>query len=566
MMALMAVCSVSSVMCRWFTQASGTNLTMVYTIKDGCEVCGSCEPECPTGAIKQTEHNDGYWIDPTLCNGCPDHEVPLCMSTCDAGTLAPLQPKKGRIKSSLLPAAIPAIFLNGKTNPFASSMVVWEACNILAQREALPWEGDAEGKLSYHRSVQRGRGSMEFRLALNPELPSLGSLDQKDGQDAISNFDVRAACVHLIFSAYATTVDCPWEESFVLNDQHIEQYLGLDKRKDLTKLEKLTLVKDLVHQSCQLMVALQWPRQGKVQSFSLEEHPVWHLLNTRYFFEEDGQGDNHLIGLEFTVRAGKWSRQFLNQHDYRRSTAFYQYGTLPQSLLAEIMSQWQQHEGAVRLLLWLLFKLRLGIDQRVTVRTLLRVAYGEDRVHEATTVRGAHKRLLKTFENDLEMIHYYGLKPQFDSETYPVAIQPLWARVAEIPDDANDALEFWTDDANQALSLTSTAPRDKWQRLLNARLVGFGLSEEWQQITKRTTKQRRRRSRSAKTNVPNDHTFGEDVRRARQRQNLSQRTLAQRIGKSQSWIRDIEKGRFSVNAEDMAILRRTLNLQPSLVA
>ena len=139
------------------------------------------------------------------------------------------------------------------------------------------------------------------------------------------------------------------------------------------------------------------------------------------------------------------------------------------------------------------------------------------------------------------MLYYYGLKPQFDPETYPVAIQPLWARVADIPDDADDALEFWTEDANQTLSLTSTAPRDKWQRLLNARLVGFDLSEEWQQINKRTTRHRRRKSHPAKTHAQTDHISGEDIRQARQQQKLSQRTLAKRIGKSQSWIRDVEK-------------------------
>ena len=52
------------------------------------------------------------------------------------------------------------------------------------------------------------------------------------------------------------------------------------------------------------------------------------------------------------------------------------------------MSSWQQHEGAVRILLWLLFKLRLGGDHRLTIRTLLRIAYGEERLKEAITVRG----------------------------------------------------------------------------------------------------------------------------------------------------------------------------------
>jgi DNA-binding transcriptional regulator YiaG/Pyruvate/2-oxoacid:ferredoxin oxidoreductase delta subunit len=534
---------------------------MAYTIKDGCIVCDSCRPQCPTGAIKPETEKDGYWIDPTLCDGCRNLAAPQCIEVCDVGALEPLQPKKGRCKSSLLPAAIPDIFLNGKTTPFASSMVVWEACNILAQRQTLPWQVDEDNRLFYHRPVHRGRGGMQFRLAANPEAQVIDPMAEAEGKYALSNFDPRAACIHLIFAAYATTLDCPWEKPFVLNDQHIEQYLGLDKRKDLTKLEKLTLIKDLVHQSCQLMVELDWPRQGKVQGFSLAEHSVWQLLDTQYYFEKEASGARHLIGLSFTVQAGAWAKKFLNQQDYRRYTAFYQYGTLPQSLLAEVMSNWQQHEGAVRLLLWLLFKLRLGGDQRMTVRTLLRIAYGEQRVFEATTVRGAHKRLLKTFESDLETIYYYGLKPQFDQETYPLEIQPLWARVADIPDDADAALEFWADDANQALSLTDTAPRDKWQRLLNARLTGFDVSEEWQQSSKRTsTRQRRRRSTPSKVIPSPERISGQDIRDARKQQKLSQRSLAERLGKSQSWIRDVESGRFNVNANDLVTLRESLNI------
>lgn len=533
---------------------------MTYTIKDGCIVCDSCRPQCPNGAIKPLAEQEGYWIDPTLCDGCPDFAVPKCVEACNVGSLAPLQPKKGRCKSSLLPAAIPDIFLNGKTNPFASSMVVWEACNILAQRQTLPWQSDSDGYLYYQRPVHRGRGEMRFRLAVNPEAPHPEPMTEAEGQFALTNFDLRAACVHLIFAAYATTITCPWEEPFVLNDQHIEQYLGLDKRKDLTKLEKLTLIKNLVHQCCQILVTIDWPRQGRVQSFTLGEHPLWHLVNTEYYFEEDAAGGRHLIGLGFTVKAGIWAKHFLNQRDYRHHAAFYQYGSLPQSLLLEVMSNWQQHEGAVRLLLWLLFKLRLGSDQRMTVRTLLRIAYGENRLHEAATVRGAHKRLLRTFESDLETLYYYGLKPQFDPETYPLEIQPLWARVADIPDDADEALEFWANDANQSLSLTDKAPRDKWQRLLNGRLLGFELSDEWQQTAKRASKQRRRRSNPSQVNAWSGQISGQAIRTARQQQNLSQRTLAERLGKSQSWIRDIEKGRFNVSIEDQTLLRQALEI------
>lgn len=533
---------------------------MPYTIKDGCVACDSCEPQCPNGAIKShDEAAEGYWIDPTLCDGCRDLDVPRCVQVCNIGSLAPLQPKKGRVKSTLLPAAIPDIFLNGKSTPFASSMVVWETCNLLAQRQTLPWLENDQGFATYHRPVHRGRGKMQFRLAASPGGQPAAPMTMKEAAIALPNFDIRAACVHLVFAAYAITCDRAWEDTFVLNDQHIEQYLGLDKRKDLSKLDKLTLIKNLVYQCCLVLVKIDWPRQGKVQSFTVKEHFVWHLLDTEYFFEEDAEGCRHLIGLSFTLRAGLWAKSFLNKQDYRRQNAFYQYGSLPQSLVTEVMSNWQQHEGAIRLLLWLLFKLRLGGDHRMTVRTLLRIAYGEVRLNEAMTVRGAHKRLLKTFEGDLETLYYYGLRPQFDPETYPAEIQPLWAKVAAIPEDADDALEFWADDANRAMRLTDTAPRDKWQRLLNARILGFDPPEEWQQTPKRNTSRRRRQAQTS-VQAKLKQFSGEAIKAARKQQKLTQRALADQLGKSQSWIRDIEKGRFSPSSADQDLLRRALDL------
>ncbi|MGD1898383.1 MAG: helix-turn-helix domain-containing protein [Phormidesmis sp.] len=531
---------------------------MTYTIKEDCVACDICQSQCPHGAIKTSDDQDGYWIDPTLCDGCPDVEIPRCVGACDVEALQPLPPKKGRCKSTLLPAAIPRIFLNRKTTPFASCMVMWEACNILAQRQALSWQTDADKKLCYTRLVNRGRGEMRFRLSADPEGEVPHPMAAGEAVEAIANFDIRAACVHLIFAAYAMTVDRPWQESFTLNDQHIEKYLGLEKRKDLTKLGKLTLIKNLVYQSCQILVTLDWPRQGKVLPFSLDEHPVWNLLDTEYYFEEDSQGSRHLIGLSFTVQAGQWAKHFLNKQDYRSQTAFYQYGTLPQSLLKEVMSNWQQHEGAIRILLWNLFKLRLGSEQRLKVGTSLGSAYGKERQQQATTVRGAHKRLLKTFERDLETLYYYGLKPLFDPDTYPQDIQPLWVRACEIPDDVDDALDFWADDANR--SLTENAPRDKWQRLLNARLLGFDLSEEWQKNTRRSAPKRRRKKSTAWAVTKTNRLSGNDINVARQRQNITQRALAERLGKSQSWIRDIEKERFKINTEDQALLREVLDI------
>jgi transcriptional regulator with XRE-family HTH domain len=54
--------------------------------------------------------------------------------------------------------------------------------------------------------------------------------------------------------------------------------------------------------------------------------------------------------------------------------------------------------------------------------------------------------------------------------------------------------------------------------------------------------------------------IGDQILRARKNLNLSQRELAKLAGKSQSWIRDIEKGRLKVKLEDQVVLRKVLGI------
>lgn len=54
---------------------------MAYVISDNCLSCGSCEGECPVGAISQ---GDGkYEINPDLCLECGS-----CEAACPAGAIS----------------------------------------------------------------------------------------------------------------------------------------------------------------------------------------------------------------------------------------------------------------------------------------------------------------------------------------------------------------------------------------------------------------------------------------------------------------------------------------------
>lgn len=533
---------------------------MAYTTTISCSHCGDCIPDCPKHAIKL--ENGQVWIDPTLCNDCVGHaSEPQCVATCSIEqSPIPLQAKKGRCKTSVTPLISSSLFLNGRNNPFASAIVVWEACNILAQRHSLPWSANEQGHFAYQRQVNGGRSTLTFYLTQPLDTGVNPPFAPSTGEAELASWDVRSACLHLIFAAHAMALDEPWQEEFMISDRQIEDYLGLEKRKDLSKLAKLTLIKELVQTPCKLLLDMNALPQGRVQGFSLEKTRLWHLLEIKHYFQPDEQGCNHLVGLTFRIKAGLWAKHFLNQKGAKECNAFYQYSSLPKSLLLKINSIWQQHDGAARMLLWLLFKTKMGNEQRLTIPTLMRIAYGEARVSQAATQREERKRLLRSFESDLEVLHQYGLKPQCDPVTYPAEIQPLWMKLSALPDDPEAALEFWTNDGSSGCSLIDAAPRDKWHRLMQARFLCFELPEGWEvQASKSAAKKSRKPAR--KEPVRNRSALsGQQIIDARKNLQLSQRALAHHLGKSQSWVRDIENGRLQVGLKDQQLLVKVLGV------
>ena len=533
---------------------------MSYTIPNNCVHCGVCLPQCPTGAI-QIDGNEEYWVEPALCNHCEDEKSnPLCVSSCPDHLPLPLPAKKGRYKAQPKALTNYSLFPNGKTNPIATSMVIWEACNILAKGSAVSWKTDQNNQIYYQREVKQGKGKIEFWLTNDLLNEAPDPLISGEETEIIEAMDIRAACIHLIFAACVMALEHPWEEEFAIDNQQLEKYLGLDKRKDLSKATKLTLIKSLVQQPCKLITAIDWPRQGKIESFSVPKDRIWHLVGSDNHFQEDSQGYKHLVGMTFRIKAGAWAAYFLNKQGYKKSVAFYQYGTLPRFMLSTVMTIWHQHEGTVRMMLWLLFKTKMGREQRITTQKLMSVAYGEDKLKEATFEREVRKRLIRKFENDLQSLNELGIKPVFDPVTYPRNIQPLWAKLAEIPDDAEEAMEFWINDGCNDTRLTDAAPRGKWDLLMKARILKFELPPVWDEQLSHWEKKKQQKTRSQNRNSKVSSLSAEQISTARKRLGISQRKLAQQLNKSQSWIRDLENGRFSAKLNDCIKLQKILQI------
>jgi DNA-binding transcriptional regulator YiaG len=530
---------------------------MVYTILTECIACDACRPRCPTQAI--AHEGNLYRIDACLCNNCvgyyPD---PLCVVVCPTLHPVPLENdpslKIRRKKCRWMEQeslATPELFVNGKTTAIASSRVIWEACNLLAQGSSLSWITEPDEKISYTQRFQYGREMLRFRIAEN--LENTNALGGNKAWREIELFNLRSACIHLIFAACATALQRPWEEVFVIDDRQIARYLGLDERKDLSRRDKLALIKFLVRQPCQLLVSIS----DRTQKVILEENRLWHLLNIEHQFQEDEFGNKHIIGLRFRIKAGQWAKYFLNEQGAKEKTALYECAILPKPIIEKVMSLWQKHEGAARMMLWLLFKTQQQ-ESAISVSTLMKVAYGEESIARINIKSDRQRKRIQIFENDLEVLSECGFKPVFDPVTYEREIQPLWVKLLDVPEDGEAAIDFWIEDAGKDRSIVASAPRHKWHRLMNAYILKFELPIELAEGTigdgdKHKTK------RATLKKLPSELT-AEQVIAARNAKGWSQRRLASMMGRSQSWIRDIENNRFEIKPADRERLLNILGL------
>ncbi len=431
-----------------------------------------------------------------------------------------------------LPATNPSLFPDENVHPMASSLVVWEGGNILTRGTDLPWKPDAEGKLAYARTVHSGKGKLVFWVTNTPEEQYPETLAGEAALAVLDIFDIRAACMHLVYAAHVTTLDRPWADEFVIDDTQIARYLGLEKRTDLSRQEKLALIAKVAQQPAQLLVYLYWPFRRKRDTFAVEQSRLWDIAIT-YYGQRDLAGGMQGTGLTIRGRAGLWAKYFLNRNGRKDKSALYEYGYLPHKLLKTVTSCWQKHAGAARLMIWLLFKTRVGRGQRMDAFTLLHIAYGKEMVEAAQRDRRLRSSLATRWDGDLLILHQDGWHLQFDARTYPPELQPNWAGRQTLERPAG----HW--ERLRQASLTISPPSD-----VDTALAAF---EE------RTTPLEHARPGS----MPPTKT---EIRAARVARGWTQNDVATAVGRSQAWVALIESGARRVHPKDLPRLREVLQL------
>jgi DNA-binding XRE family transcriptional regulator len=425
----------------------------------------------------------------------------------------------------------PDLFTGGSTARVPSSLPLLEASNILTQRKHLPWQTDPDGKLSYIKDFDKGEGAIHFWVTNETESDHPVGLASAAALAVIDTFDIRAACMHLIYAAYAAQVENPWEHEIVVDDRQLEKYLGLHRRTDLNRQQKIELIRDLVEQPCKITTFITWKSTAKQKGLTVAEGRLWHLIETRYHYQQHLLEDQKdIAGITFVIRPGSWAKHFLSESaaDHNHPS---QQSHLSKALLEGVMSVWQHREGAARLMIWLLFKSQTNKRYPYEVKTLMEVAYGSERLHQALVDRKIRSRIANAWDEDLFTLKDQGWGIFFDDTTYPIEIRPFGLG----RDETNRRKGFF-------------------EQLLGAKLW-ISPPEEWFSLSLPQTA-------DSLENEAEDQPVtltGADVKSLRKERGWSQRKLASFTGISQSLISLIEKGERQISSDTEAALQKAFD-------
>jgi 3-hydroxy-3-methylglutaryl CoA synthase len=157
-------------------------------------------------------------------------------------------------KPRKLPRTEPPLFLTQEIEMTATGAPVISATQAYYKRPE--WEEYSPGKLYFQRRFGKGR-YVEFYI-MNQQEQQPESITSQAEREIQERYGVMAARLHALFATHATRQKRPWEESFYLLGSDLIKFLGLDRRKDMSKSEKLRAIADLTWIVGTLGAVIHW--------------------------------------------------------------------------------------------------------------------------------------------------------------------------------------------------------------------------------------------------------------------------------------------------------------------
>lgn len=306
------------------------------------------------------------------------------------------------------------------------------------------WSGEAKNSLCFPKVFGKGR-CIEFYILNNQEhQPEF--ITHLAEREILDRYGVMAARLHAVFATYAARQYEPWKEPFNLRGTELIKMLGLHRTNRMNKSQKLKAVADLGWIVGTLGTVIHW-YEGNLDLRVTRKSPIWTILYVEEFYQPELiQGTVELSEVVIRVMPGAWAEKFLNKVGSQQRKALYQYGVLPRQLF-DIDPHSQKL--AANLALYIIQNDRAHKSGAYTISSLLGNVLSQVEIEQAANdYRYGWKLKEKVDEAMLVLQDKLSVEIEFDNNTYPTWLRPLWA----LPNE-----------------LSHLPTRERHQRLLGAR-------------------------------------------------------------------------------------------------
>lgn len=288
------------------------------------------------------------------------------------------------------------------------------------------WDCSVNTNANYiHRKADDSNSYINFYIT-DPNNPKeLELLAGDSALQILETFGVIPALLHLILAVHIYRQNNPLQAIFHIKGTDLIEDLGLSKRTDLTKYEKLKLVSEYLTAVKSLVISGKWKssvKKGKKTipvNINLPPSIMWDLSYLEVY-QSDLFGNDELIDLDIKVRSGVWLSHFFNQDKKELGTALYNYATMSKSIL----DLNPYHESlALRIAL-----IQSTMGYRVNYYTVEQwikenLPGGANRIYEARNDYRKRYDLKLLWNNTLLSLARIGFTIQYDLATYPEDLQ-----------------------------------------------------------------------------------------------------------------------------------------------
>jgi hypothetical protein len=431
------------------------------------------------------------------------------------------------------------LFVHQAITPVATGSPMLSSAQALLRPDL--WQPAGDDVPTFRRDFSQGRGIEHYITTSDPKSRTVEALAGDAAWQIVQQFGLPTAFLHLVFAAYATQQPEPWRGMFALQGSDLLYTLGLDKRTEVPRADKLQEVVRQARLLDSLGVWVVWHERNN--DLSVEMSRMWDVA-VKITGPQGSDGRVTPTEVVLTVRPGLWTAKFLHGAGAQAGTALRQFGYLAQQTLR--LDPYHQ-ELAAKLAVYLTLMSRL---RRVyQVQHLLEAVEPATVLQAAATDRRRRYKLKQRLDEALLTLHEQRWQFLFDDTTYPLALRPAWALPADTP--------------AHLLKL----PVDYWRRLLAATLTCMP-PEPIPSLLDAVGEEDRPAARPPTLPSPlalpprPPRLTGHEVRQARLAQGWSQQELARQVGKSQQWVALVEQDKRTIQPQDQATLRTLLHRGP----